>query len=99
MKKLYYLILASVLLTLSGCRAKDNCELKNTGEISVTNNTNKLVEIILDNSKLFDLNPGQSKTYDKPVGNYNLKAISFPDEWSYDISVIQCETTQINIPE
>lgn len=99
MKNFLRLVIVLTIIIFTGCRAKDNCELNNTGKISVTNNTEREIEIILENTKIFTVQAGASAITDKPVGNYSLKALSFPDEWNYEITVSQCETTQINIPE
>lgn len=99
MKRFFIYIMLIYIAFLSSCRVKDNCEINNTGKISVTNNYSRQIEIIINNTKLFNLEPGETKTTDKPVGSYNIKALSFPDEWNYQISIKQCETTQINVPE
>lgn len=94
---LYSLLIASVFLF--SCRVKDSCELNHTGTISVTNNTAGSIEVFIDNAKIFDLEAGETKSTDKAVGNYTLKCLAFPDEWTYNTSVIECEPTEISVPE
>jgi hypothetical protein len=95
-------ILISLILALTmlfSCRVKDTCELNNSGSIFVTNNTGSDIEVFIDNSKVFDLTVGQTKSVDKPVGTYTVKCLSFPDEWTYEASVVECESFEINVPE
>lgn len=94
---LFSLIVASIFLF--SCRVKDTCELDNTGEIFVTNNTNSNLEVYIDNTKTFELTAGETKSTAKTAGNYTVKCLSFPEEWSYQVSVVQCESSEIFVPE
>lgn len=98
MKAVLYSLLI-VLVFLFSCHVKSSCELNHTGEISVTNNTSGSIEVYVNNSKVFDLSAGETKTTDKAVGDYTVKCMAFPDEWTYDAAVIECETIEINVPE
>lgn len=97
--KYFFYVALFISISLTGCRVKDSCELNHTGEISVTNNTGSTIEVYVDNIKAFDLETGSTKSIDKPVGSYTIKSLSFPDEWSSDVNLIECETAEVNVPE
>ncbi len=94
---IYSLIIASIFLF--SCRVKETCELQHTGEVFVTNNTSNSLEVFIDNGKVFDLLVGETKSINKSVGNYTVKCLAFPEEWTYDAVVIECESVEINVPE
>ncbi|HOZ31021.1 MAG TPA: hypothetical protein PLL66_08905 [Bacteroidales bacterium] len=92
-------IFVFVLLFSNSCRIKDNCELQHTGSIYVTNNTGSDIEVYVDNQEVFSLTNGESKSTDKPVGTYTVKCLSYPDEWSYEAIVEECDSYEITVPE
>ena len=90
-------ILASLALT--SCRVKDKCELNDLGNICITNNTNSDLEILIDNAVVFTLSPGEVKCSEQSVGEYTVKCMAYPEEWTYDVIVEQCEDREISVPE
>lgn len=94
---IYFAVFISVLI--SGCRVKETCELNHTGQIFVTNNTGNVVEVYIDNTKIFTLNDGITKSINKPVGTYTVKCLSFPEEWIQQAVVTECKSTELIFPE
>ena len=89
----------SIMILSFSCRIKDNCEIQHTGSIYVTNNTGVEIEVYVDNLKVFSLANGETKSTDKTVGTYNVKCLSYPDEWTYNAVVTECDSYEITVPE
>ncbi|MCK9254773.1 MAG: hypothetical protein GX793_04610 [Bacteroidales bacterium] len=100
MKAIKILVFLFLGLSLSfGCRMKNACELNHTGEISITNKTGQSVEVYIENIKVFSLENLQTKTIDKPIGNYEIKCLNFPNEWMQTVIVEECKTSNVQFPE
>ncbi len=90
-----------LILTLGlslSCRVKNNCELNHTGTIIVTNNLTHEIEVYVDNSKVFKLQPKETKETEKPVGEHSVNCYYEGDEWIYTIDVFECEKVTIAVP-
>jgi hypothetical protein len=92
-------LFVSFIVLSNSCRIKDNCELQHTGSIYVTNNTGDNIEVYVDNIKVFTLTNGETKSTDKPVGTYTVKCLAYPDEWTYEAVVTECDSYEITVPE
>jgi hypothetical protein len=97
--KVILISLGLALMFMFSCRVKEACELNHTGTIVVTNNTANSMEVFVENTKVFDLAAGESKSTDQAVGTYTVKCLSFPDEWSNEAIVTECDDIEISIPE
>jgi len=93
---LLFLILALVLSI--SCRVKNNCELNHTGTIVITNNLTNEIQVYVDDSKVFILQPDETKETEKPVGNHNVSCYYQGDEWIYTVDVFECEKATIAVP-
>ena len=99
MKIIKLLFFATLMLSLSfGCKMKNTCELNHTGEIAVTNKTGDVLDVYIDNLKVFLLDNLATKTIDKPVGEYKVKCLKYPNEWEQTVIIIECETVSVQFP-
>jgi len=98
MKSILFVLIVGLIFMFS-CRVKETCELNHTGSIYVTNNTGADIEVYVDNTKVFDLESGETKSTDKPVGTYSVKCLSFPEEWTQEAIVTECDNTELSFPE
>lgn len=96
--KTIVLVLLGILMLTVSCRVKENCELNNTGDILVTNNTSGNLEVLVDNQVVFTLTAGESRSVTEDVGSHTVRCLQSPDEYTYDASVVQCETTEVVVP-
>jgi len=97
-KTIIFTLLAVLVLTVS-CRVKDSCELNHTGTILVTNNLSHEIEVYVNSSQVFILQPDESKSVDKPIGSYTVNCYYNANEWNYTADVFECETATIIVPE
>ncbi len=98
MKK-YIFIIAVIFVSLASCTVKESCELNDLGNICLTNNTSNTIEVRIDDALVFELEPGETRCSEQNVGEHSVKCLHYPDEYSYDVIVEQCEDREISIPE
>ena len=96
--KIIILILSELILSF-GCRMKEACELNHSGEIFITNKTGETVDVFVENLKVFTLENLETKSIERPVGNYHVKCLNFPNEWEQTVIVEECKSTKLQFPE
>ncbi len=97
MKKIIIITLLAFMI-IPSCRIKNDCELNNTGTIRVKNNTDKAIEVFVNEQKVVSIEAGKYSEIEEKVGDNVVKCLSFPEEWIYDIVVTQCKTIEVSVP-
>lgn len=107
--KRVFIFLTAAALVISFASCKEACERNQTGDVTVTNNTD--VALWFDVAEVGDeyenenrmLNPGTSTTYAMPDGSVNIwvsETNVTADFEKFDIlNVSQCETTSYSLEE
>jgi hypothetical protein len=97
--KAFLICFFAAAIMFTSCRVKDQCELNHEGNIYVTNNTGASVEVFVNGIKVFDLAAGESKTSIQDVGTYTVRCFNSPDEWTFDVAVLECEDAPVVISQ
>jgi len=97
MNKALIIIVLTCLMYFASCGVKEPCELNNTGEICVKNYSGKVTEVYVNDVRVFTMADNTENCLTKPVGDYTVKFINLTDENSVTVTVLQCESTSVNV--
>jgi hypothetical protein len=94
-------ILVFVLIAgLSSCKAKQDCEYNHTGVLEITNLDDKSSEVLLDGTKIFDLESQETNSLTVESGEHDIRCFIIgggTEEVEGIVVLVDCETTEYDI--
>ena len=97
--KISIILISFTLIFSASCNVKEPCEIYDEGELCVMNNTENVLTVYIDGSKIMDVPKGERNCIEKSAGIYTLKCFSGLDEWTKnDVPVFQCKPTYVSVP-
>ena len=97
--KISIILISFTLIFSASCNVKEPCEIYDEGKLCVMNNTESVLTVYIDGSKVMEVPKGERKCVEKSVGTYTLKCFSELDEWTKsNITVFQCKPTSVSVP-
>lgn len=94
-------IIVFVLISgLSSCKTKPDCEYNHTGVLEITNLDDKSSEVILDGTKIFDLESQETNSLTVDSGEHDIRCFTIGgdlQELEDVVVLIDCETTEYDI--
>lgn len=100
MKKILIGLFVIAVFAGTGCETNPDCEYDNTGTLKVKNKHSAKSEVMFDGTKLFNLEPGETKEETVSSGTYDLRCFTTgesPQELERSITINDCETTEFFI--
>lgn len=89
-----------VFVFLQSCKLKDSCQVNHTGDVCVTNSNDVKVDIYINSTKVFTLDPGETKCVTQPVGTYDVRYVN-NDSGHFDdyegVAINECKKTEITV--
>lgn len=99
MKKTIFLI-STLLITVTSCKKKEECELKSEGTLSINNSSEKDYFIYLNDKYLGEAPAGLKTEFYTETSTYHVKAINqetATEVLEADVSINECEASTVSI--
>lgn len=94
MKKIALFVVIIMSLAAISCRVRNSCEVNHLGTIAVINRTASTVELRVNSEKIGEIDNQKVRTIIKPVGQYDINVIKYPNIWDTTVNVIECDTVE-----
>lgn len=97
MRKIVLIIVLISSFIMVSCRVKNSCELNHTGTIAVINNYGETIELRINNENIGNIENGNVRTAERPIGSYKIKVIKYPLDRDTTVNVTECDVVEYRV--